>query len=163
MQRHRRSAELVDELFATRPDFFQIGRPKRRVSRARKDQISDLEIAHRPVVGRREAVDFFCNSQGRFADLVLWPDVAHDGGQNPVARDHDRIISHSSGIFSLPENSGEHNVGISRRNQEAEVLEGIDLRCHPLDPNTEIAVPLHGQAFLRKFGLVTSQFFLRRG
>jgi hypothetical protein len=63
MQWDARAADLFYQGFATRVDFVQVRRTEWFLSRARKNDVTDLQIVHRPIVGCCERVEFFCNAQ----------------------------------------------------------------------------------------------------
>jgi hypothetical protein len=62
MQRNRCATDLVHQRLAARLEFFEIGRPERRLGGSRKNEIRDFEIADRPIVRRGNRIDFFRNA-----------------------------------------------------------------------------------------------------
>ena len=126
MQRHGGAADLFHQRFTFRPQFFQIRRTKLRVSRSRKNQICHREIAHRPIVGSRERIDFLRDAQRCFANFVRRPCITNDRGIN-TASCHDYCIIADLRASRGCESGRNHNVRISRANEEAELLQRVDL------------------------------------
>jgi hypothetical protein len=63
MQRHTGAADFLYQRFAAFLDFFEIRRGKWRFGRARKNQVGDLKIADRPVVGRGDPADLLRDAE----------------------------------------------------------------------------------------------------
>ena len=143
MQRHARPAYLLHQHFATALDFVEIRRPERLVGGAGEDQISDLEIAHRPIVRGREDVHFLGDPQRRLSHAIVRPDVADDCGIKLIAHRNDSVIADLSGVFGVQEKTGQHDVGIGRGDEKTEAFQGIDFITHPLNSNPQIAIALH--------------------
>jgi hypothetical protein len=88
MQRNARAADLFYQRFATRVDFVQVRRTKWLLSSAGENEVSHLQIAHRPIVGGRKRVDFLCDAQRRLANFVIRTNVSDDNWINGIAEHH---------------------------------------------------------------------------
>ena len=62
MQWYARAANFLYERFAAVVDFVQVRGTKRLLSRSREDDVTDLQIAHRTIVGSSERIQFFCDA-----------------------------------------------------------------------------------------------------
>jgi len=122
VQLDRRAADFVDQLLTTVLEFFQIGRTKLRVRRARKNQIGHFQIADRPIVRRGLRINLFPNSKGRFANFVVRPNIADDRWINRVSINHQRVIAGFRRVLPMRERSRNHDVRISHSDQEAVFL-----------------------------------------
>ena len=126
MQRHACAPNLFDQRLATRLKFFQIRRPKWLVSRVWENDVGHLEIAHRPIVGRRKRVDLFCNTKRRLPDFIVRPNVADDRWINRVSKDDERIVAGLNGVVSVRECARHHDKRISRADEEAVLFQCAD-------------------------------------
>src|SRR5688572_25912296 len=98
MQRNAGAADFLYQLIATRMDLFEIGRPKRRLSRPGENKVSHFEIAHGPIVGRGDPTDLLGDAQGSFACLVRGADVADQGWINALPVNDQGIIAYLAAI-----------------------------------------------------------------
>ena len=114
MQRHARAPDLFYQRFASRVDFVQIRRTKWLLSRSRENDVTHLQIAHRPIVGRCKRVEFFCDAQRRLADFIVGTDVSDDHGVNHVAENHERVIANFDQIGAPGKCARHHDERIGR-------------------------------------------------
>ena len=125
MQRHACAADLFDQRFATRLNFFQIRWAKWLVSRFRENDVSHFQIAHGTIVGRRKRVDLFCDAQRRLADLVVRPDVAHDGWVNRVSENDDHVVAGFNWVTAVGKCARHHDKRIGRADEEAVLFQCV--------------------------------------
>ena len=114
MQRHARAADLFYQRFASRVNFVQVRRTKWLLSRSRENDVTHLQIAHRPIVGGCKRVEFFCDAQRRLADLVVGTDISDDHRVNRIAENHDRVIAHFNRIGATSKRARDHDEWIGR-------------------------------------------------
>ena len=160
MQRDARAADFFHQRIATGLQFLEIGRTERRFGRPGKNQVGHFEIAHRPVVRRGHAADFFRNAKRRFTRFIRRPDIPHDRRKDAVPKNDQRQIAHLAAV-RLAEARRQHDVGIGRADQKAEFLQRLDLIAHRRDSTFQIAFALGRRRFHREFRFVTLQSFLR--
>ena len=114
MQRHARTADLFYQRFASRVELVQVRRTKWLLSRSRENDVTHLQIAHRPIVGCCKRVEFFCDAQRRLADFVIGTNVSDDDWINRIAKNHQRIIAHFNRIGAPGERARHHDERIGR-------------------------------------------------
>ena len=125
MQRRPRATDFVDERFTAGVDLVEIRWPERRISRSREDDIRDLQIADRPIIGRCLAADLLCDSQGGFASLIRRTNVANDCRIDGIAS-YDNSVVANLRAFAFAEAAGNDDEWIGGANQKAEPLQLID-------------------------------------
>jgi hypothetical protein len=114
MQGHARTADLFYQRFASRVDFVQVRRTKWLLSRSRENDITHLQIAHRPIEGCCKRVEFFCDAQRRLADFVVGTDISDDHRINRIAENHERVIAHFNRIGATGKRARHHDERIGR-------------------------------------------------
>jgi len=127
MQRHARAADLFYQRLASRVDFVQIRRTKWLLSRSRENDVTHLQIAHRPIVGGCKRVEFFCDAQRRLADFVVGTDISDNHRVNRIAENHERIIAHFNRIGATGKRARHHDERIGRADEETELFQRADL------------------------------------
>ena len=127
MQRHARTADLFYQRFASRLDFVQVRRTKWLLNRSRENDVTHLQIAHRPIVGGCKGVEFFCDAQRRLADFVIGTDVSDHGWINRIAENHERVIAHFNRIGATGKRARHHDERIGRADQETELFQRANL------------------------------------
>ncbi len=141
MQRHACAADLFNQRFTTRLKFFQIRRAKWLVSRVWENYVGHLEIAHRPIVGRRERVDLFCDTERSLPDFIVRPNIADDGGINRVSENNKRIVAWLNGVVSMRKCAGYHDKRIGRADEEAVIFQCTDFGAQLRDCVAQITLP----------------------
>jgi len=139
MQRHARAADLFDQRFASGVDFVQVGRTKWLLSRSRENDVTHLQIAHRPIVGCCKRVEFFCDAQRRLADFVVGTDISDDHRVNRIAENHERVIAHFNRIGATGKRAWHHDERIGRADQETELFQRANLRAQFRDCIAQVA------------------------
>ena len=139
MERHGRAADFIDQFLTDALQLFQIRRTKLRIGCSWENQVSDFQIAHRPVIGRRLRINLFGDAKRSFAYFIIWPNVPDDCRINSVAINNQRIIAGLGRIFAVRERSRNHDVGIGRADEKAEFLERGHFRTKLGDHVPEIA------------------------
>ena len=114
MQRHARTADLFYQRFASRLDFVQVRRTKWLLSRPGENDVTHLQIAHRPIVGCCQGVEFFCDAQRRLANFVIGTDVSDRGWINRIAENHKRVIADFNRIGATGKRARHHDERIGR-------------------------------------------------
>ena len=114
MQRHARATDLFYQRFATRVDFVQVRRTKWLLSRPGENDVTHLQIAHRPIVGCCKRVEFLCDAQRSLANFVVGTNVSNDGWINRVAKNHQRVIAHFNRIGATGKRARHYDEWIGR-------------------------------------------------
>ena len=127
MQRHARAADLFYQRFASRVDLVQVRRTKWLLSRSRENDITHLQIAHRPIVCGCKRVEFFCDAQRGLADFVVGTDISDDHRVNRIAENHERVIAHFNRIGATGKRAGHHDEWIGRADQETKFFQRANL------------------------------------
>ena len=123
MQRHGGAADFIDKFLTACFDFVQIRRPERCVRCSLKNQIRHFEIAHRPIVRRRQYVDLLRDAQRCFANLVVRANVADNCRVNGTTKNDQCIIAGFGRLAAARKSARDHDVGIGCADKEAEFLE----------------------------------------
>ena len=139
MQRHARAPDLFYQRFAPRVDFVQVRRTKWLLSRSRENDVTDLQIAHRPIVCCGKRVEFFCDAQRRFANFVIGTNVSDDGWINRIAENHQRVIAHFNRIGATGKRARYHDERISRADQETKLFQRASLGAQFSDCIAQLA------------------------
>jgi hypothetical protein len=139
MQRNARAPNFLHQRFATGVDFVQVRRTKWLVGRSREDDVTHLQIAHRPIVRGCKRVEFFCDAQRRFPNFVVGTDVSDNGWINCTLENHERVIAHFYRVATMRKRSGHHNEWIDRADQETEFFKRVDLRAQFRDRVAQVA------------------------
>ena len=139
MQRHARAADLFYQRFASRVDFVQVRRTKWLLSRSRENDVTHLQIAHRPIVGCCKRVEFFCDAQRRLADFVVGTDVSDDHRVNRIAENHERVIAHFNRIGATGKRARHHDERIGRADQETKLFQRANLGAQFRDCVAQVA------------------------
>ena len=139
MQRHARAADLFYQRFASRVDFVQVRRTKWLLSRPGENDITHLQIAHRPIVGCCQGVEFFCEAQRRLANFVIGTDVSYDHRINRVAEYHERVIAHFNWIGATGKCARHHDERIGCADQETKLFQRANLRAQFRDCVAQVA------------------------
>jgi hypothetical protein len=139
MQRHARAPDLFYQRLASRVDFVQVRRTKWLLSRSRENDVTDLQIAHRPIVCCGKRVEFFCDAQRRFADLVVWSDVSDDDWINGVGENDESVIAHFNRIGDTGKRARYHDERISRADQETKLFQRASLGAQFSDCIAQLA------------------------
>ena len=126
MQGRARAADFVDQRFAAELELVVIGRPERRIRRARKNDVGDFEVIDRAVVRGRDGADFLRDAQRGLARFVRRSDVADDRRVNRVAGNDERIITDPCALRAR-EPTRNDDERIRRADEETELLQGADL------------------------------------
>ena len=140
MQRHACAADLFDQRFATGLNFFKIRWAKWLVSRFRENDVGHLEIAHRPIVGRRKRVDLFCDAERRLSDFIVRPDVADHGRINRIPENDKRIVARLNGVVNVRKCSRHHDKRIGRADEEAVFFQCADFGAQLRDRIAQVAL-----------------------
>jgi hypothetical protein len=140
MQRNARAPNFFHQRFATGVDFVQVRRTKWLLGRSREDDVTHLQIAHRPIVRGCKRVEFLCDAQRRFPNFVVGTDVSDDDRINRTLENHERVIAHFYRVGTMRKRSGHHNERIGRADQETEFFQRVDLRAQFRDCVAQIAL-----------------------
>lgn len=141
MQRHACAPDLFNERFTTRLKFFQIRRAKRLVSRVWENYVGHLEIAHRPIVGRRKHVDLFCDTERSLSDFIVRSNIADYGGIKRVSENDEGIVARLNGVVSMRKCARNHDKRISRADEEAVIFQCTDFGAQLRDCVAQITLP----------------------
>jgi hypothetical protein len=120
-------------------DFVQVRRTKWLLSRSRENDVTHLQIAHRPVVGCCKRVEFFRDAQRRLADFVIGTDVSDNDWIDRVAENHDRVIAHFNRIGATGKRARYHDERISRADQETKLFQRASLGAQFSDCIAQLA------------------------
>ena len=140
MQRDPRAPDLFYQRFATRVDLVQIRRTKWLLHRSRENNVTHLEIAHRPVIRGCQRVEFFCNAQRRLADFIIGANVSDENWINRITENHDRIIADFNRIRSAGKRARHHYERISRADQKTKLFQRANLRAQFRNCIAEVAL-----------------------
>jgi hypothetical protein len=139
MQRHARTADLFYQRFASRVDLVQVRGTKWLLSRSRENDVTHLQIAHRPIVGGCKRVEFFCDAQRRLADFVIGTNVSDDHRVNRVTKKHERVIAHFNRIGATSKRARHHDERIGRADQETKLFQRANLGAQFRDGVAQLA------------------------
>ena len=139
MQRHARAPDLFYQRFATRVDFVQVRRTKWLLSRSRENDVTHLQIAHRPIVGCCKRVEFFCDAQRRLANFVIGTNVSDNDWINRIAENHERVIAHFNRIGATGKRARHHDERIGRTDQKTKLFQRANLRAQFRDCVAQVA------------------------
>jgi hypothetical protein len=142
MQRHARAPDLFYQRLASRVDFVQVRRTKWLLSRSRENDVTNLQIAHRPIVGGRKRVKLFCDAQRCLADFVVGTNVSDDDWINRITENHDRVIAHLYWIGATGKRARHHDERIGRADQETELFQRANLGTQFGDRIAQVAFAL---------------------
>ena len=139
MQRHARTADLFYQRFASRVDFVQVRRTKWLLSRSRENDVTHLQIAHRPIVGCCKRVEFFCDAQRGLADFVVGADISDDHRVDRIAENYERVIAHFYRIGAPGKRARHHDERIGRADQETKLFQRANLGAQFRDCVAQLA------------------------
>ena len=139
MQGNACTPDFFHQCLATRMDFVQVRRTKWLLCRSREDDVTYLQIAHRPIVRVCQRVEFFCNAQRRLPNFVVGADVSDDGWINRTLENHERVIAHLYWVGAMSKRSRHHNKRIGRTDQETEFFQCVNLGAQFRDCIAKVA------------------------
>ena len=92
-----------------------------------ENDVTHLQIAHRPIVGCCKRVEFFCDAQRCLANFVVGTNVSDDGWINRIAKNHERVIAHFNRIGATGKRARHHDERIGRADQETKLFQRANL------------------------------------
>ena len=127
MQRHARAADLLYQRLAARLNFVQVRRTKWLFSRSRENNVTHLQIANRPIVGRCKRIEFFCDAERRLPNFIIRTNVSNDRWIDCVAEHHERVVTDFNRIRATGKRARHHDERIGRADQETKLFQRTNL------------------------------------
>ena len=130
-------------------DLVQVRRAKWLVSRSWKNDVTHLQIAHRPIVGSCKRIKLFCDAQRRLADFVVGTDVSDDDWIDRIAENDERVIADFNRIGTTDKRARHHDERIGGADQETKLFQRADFRAQFRDCVPQVAFALRCGTCLR--------------
>ena len=113
--------------------LLQIRRSRRILGGPWKDEVGNIQIAGRPVIGGRTGIQLAADPERRLANFIRWPNIAQERRIQFSLIDHHRAISELrlEGMARLAEHKAwQDDIRIRFGDQEAVFLQVVQFLLH---------------------------------